>query len=83
HKDVSKLLSAMPDVKPELIKKYQENVDKATVKLEEVKGYEMKEVDAKKEEKSATPKVALAAIVIVLLIMVVVGRGLWKGMRGH
>ena len=81
HKDVSKLLSAMPDVKPELIKNYQENVDKATVKLEEVKGYEMKEVEEKKEEKSSTPKVALAAIVIVLLIMVVVGRGLWKGMR--
>ena len=81
HKDVSKLLSAMPDVKPELIKNYQENVDKATVELEEVKGYEMKEVKEKKEEKSSTPKVALAAIVIVLLIMVVIGRGLWKGMK--
>lgn len=81
HKDVSNLLSAMPDVKPELIKNYQENVDKATVKLEEVKGYEMKEVDEKKEEKLSAPKVALAAIVIVLVIMLVIGRGLWKGMR--
>ena len=83
HKDVSRLLSAMPDVKPELIKKYQENIDKATVKLEQVKGYEMKEEQEKKEEKISAPKVALAAIVIVLLIMVVVGRGLWKGMRGQ
>ena len=82
HKDVSKLLSAMPDVKPELIKNHQENVDKATVVLEEVKGYEMKEIEEKKEEKSATPKIALATTLIILLIMLVVGRGLWKGMRG-
>ncbi|MCK4308138.1 cobaltochelatase subunit CobN [candidate division WOR-3 bacterium] len=79
HKDVSKLLS---DIKPELIKDYQEKVDRATGRLEQVKGYEMKEIEEKKEVKSSTPKVALAAIVIVLLIMLVVGRGLWKGMRG-
>ena len=40
----------------------------------------MKEVK-EKEETSHAPKVALTAIVIVLLIMVV-GRGLWKGMKG-
>ena len=81
HKDVSNLLSAMSDVKPELIKNYQENVDKATVELEEVKGYEMKEVKEKKEEKLSTTKVVLGATLIILLIMLVVGRGLWKGMR--
>ena len=43
----------------------------------------MKEVKKRERKKSPhAPKVALAAIVIVLLIMVVVGRGLWKGMRG-
>ena len=81
HKDVSKLLSAMPDVKPELIKKYQEKVAMATVELEEVKGYEMKELKEKKEEKLSTTKVVLGATLIILLIMLVVGRGLWKGMR--
>ncbi len=81
HKDVSKLLSTMPDIKPELIKEYQEKVATATVELEEVKGYEMKEVKEQKEEKLSTTKVVLGATLIILLIMLVVGRGLWKGMR--
>ncbi len=50
-------------------------------KLEDVKGYEMKE---KKDETATdlpTSGVSLVAILIVLGIVAVIGRGLWKGMR--
>jgi len=50
-------------------------------KLEKVKGYEMKEKKDETATELPTSGVSLAAILIVIFIVALIGRGLWKGMR--
>lgn len=50
-------------------------------KLEDVKGYEMKEKKDEIATELPTSGVSLVAILIVLGIVALIGRGLWKGMR--
>ena len=50
-------------------------------KLEKVKGYEMKEKKDETATELPTSGVSLAAILIVIGIVALIGRGLWKGMR--
>jgi len=50
-------------------------------KLEDVKGYEMKEKKDETATELPTSGVSVVAILIVLGIVALIGRGLWKGMR--
>ena len=50
-------------------------------KLEDVKGYEMKEEKDETATELPTSGISLVAILIVLVIVAIIGRGLWKGMK--
>ncbi|KAF5432535.1 cobaltochelatase CobN, partial [Candidatus Methanophagaceae archaeon] len=50
-------------------------------KLEDVKGYEMKEKKDETATELPTSGISLVAILIVLGIVAIMGRGLWKGMK--
>jgi len=50
-------------------------------KLEDVKGYEMKEKKDETATELPTSGVSVVAILIVLGIVALIGRGLWKGMK--
>jgi cobalamin biosynthesis Mg chelatase CobN len=50
-------------------------------KLEDVKGYEMKEKKDETATELPTSGVSVVAILILLGIVALIGRGLWKGMR--
>ncbi|MDI6890304.1 MAG: hypothetical protein QMC83_05105 [Thermodesulfovibrionales bacterium] len=57
--------------------------DAGSKKLEYVKGYEMKEKKDETDTELPASGVSVAAILIVIGIVALVGRGLWKGMRRH
>ena len=50
-------------------------------KLEKVKGYVMKEKKDEKASELPTSGISIAAILIVIFIVALIGGGLWKGMR--
>ncbi len=50
-------------------------------KMKEVKGYEMKEKNEEKATDISSSGASLAAVLIVMGIVAVIGRGLWKGMK--
>ncbi len=50
-------------------------------KVEEVKGYEMKEKTEEKATEISSSGASLIAVLIVIGIVAVIGRGLWKGMK--
>jgi cobalamin biosynthesis Mg chelatase CobN len=54
-----------------------------TKKMEEVKGYEMKEKKEEKATEISSSGTSLVAVLIVIGIVAVIGRGIWKGMKRH
>ncbi len=50
-------------------------------KVEEVKGYEMKEKKEEKATEISSSGASLAAILIVVAVVAIIGRGFWKGMK--
>ncbi len=50
-------------------------------KLKEVKGYEMKEKKEEQATELSSSGASLAAVLLVIGIVAVIGRGLWKGMK--
>jgi cobaltochelatase CobN len=50
-------------------------------KMKEVKGYEMKEKKDETATKISSSGASLAAILLVVAIVAVIGRGFWKGMK--
>jgi cobaltochelatase CobN len=50
-------------------------------KMEEVKGYEMKEKKEEPATEISSSGASIAAVLIVIGIVAVIGRGLWKGMK--
>ena len=87
-------LSTGKDVKnPEWVKKTDVKDAQAAVapdeaaretgqkKVEEVKGYEMKEKKEEKATEISSSGASLAAILLVIAIVAIIGRGFWKGMK--
>jgi cobaltochelatase CobN len=87
-------LTTGQDVKnPDWVKKAQTNEAKTALapdeaakqagqqKMEEVKGYEMKEKSEEQATEISSSGASLAAILLVIAIVAVIGRGFWKGMK--
>jgi cobaltochelatase CobN len=55
--------------------------ERGSKKLEEVKGYEMKEKKEEKATEISSSGASLIAILIVIGIVAIIGRGIWKGMK--
>ncbi|WP_419662037.1 putative hydrogenobyrinic acid a,c-diamide cobaltochelatase [Desulfosarcina variabilis str. Montpellier] len=50
-------------------------------KIEDVKGYEMKEKKDEKATEISSSGASLSAILLVVVIVAIIGRGFWKGLR--
>ena len=79
HKDITDVLKNMQDVPPELLEEYQDHVRQYSGKLEQVKGYEVKEV---KHDIVDKERFRLQIGFFILLVsLTLIGLGWWRGKK--
>ncbi len=77
HKDVTEVLKNIQDLPPKLLEDYQKQIRQFNGKLEQVKGYEVKEVKNEKvDEEKLRPQLGFFVLLVAIGL---IGLGWWRG----